>query len=116
MENNPQLTLIEKNAKWSKEQMDDNTFSLNYEKYKVKLNKNEEVAKQFDAISDYKTNLTFESLPYEEELFKKDTVLQEKRERWHESLSQDVYMEEALNVLEDLKMTYEIKKVATIKD
>ena len=116
MENNTQLALIEKNAKWIKEQMDDNTFSLNYEKYKVDLNKNEEVAKQFDALSDYKTNLTFSSLPYEKALFVKDTVLQEKRKRWHESLSQDVYVEEALNVLEDLKMTYEIKKIATVKD
>ena len=52
-------------------------------------------------------------MPYEQALFEKDTVLKEKRVRWHESLSKDVYMEEALNVLEDLKMTYEIKKVAT---
>ena len=43
-----------------------------------------------------------------------DTVLKEKRSRWHESLSRDVYIEEALNVLNDLKMTYAIKnKVAT---
>jgi carboxyl-terminal processing protease len=32
--------------------------------------------------------------------------------RWHESLSKDVYIEEALNVLEDLKTAYPIKKVA----
>jgi carboxyl-terminal processing protease len=43
----------------------------------------------------------------------KDSILKQKRDRWHESLSQDVYMEEALNVLNDLKMTYGIKKVAT---
>ena len=36
--------------------------------------------------------------------------------RWHESLSQDVYIEEALNVLADLKESYSIKKVATVKD
>jgi len=116
MENNEQLALIEKNAKWIKEQMDDNVFSLNYEKYKAELKEDEETAKQFDALSDYKTNLTFSSLPYEKALFAKDTILEEKRKRWHESLSQDVYMEEALNVLEDLKMTYEIKKLATVKD
>ena len=28
-----------------------------------------------------------------------DTVLKEKRKRWHESLAKDVYIEEALNVL-----------------
>ena len=116
MENNEQLKLIEENAKWIKTQMDENIYSLNYKKYKAELNADQEKAKEFDAISDYKTNLSFESLPYETSLFEKDTVLKEKRVRWHESLSQDVYMEEALNVLDDLKMTYEIKKVAVIKD
>ncbi len=116
MKYNAQLRLIEKNAKWIKEQMDDNTFSLNYEQYRAELEADENKAKEFDAISDYRTNLTFSSLPYEEQLFLKDSVLKQKRVRWHKSLSQDVYMEEALNVLNDLKMTYEIKKVATVKN
>ncbi|WP_299250907.1 carboxy terminal-processing peptidase [uncultured Lacinutrix sp.] len=116
MQNNAQLKLIEENAKWIKTQMDENIYSLNYKKYKAELKADEEKAKEFDAISKYKTNLTFESLPYETALFEKDTILKEKRVRWHESLSQDVYIEEALNVIDDLKMTYEIKKVAAIKD
>ncbi len=116
MANNEQLKLIENSAKWAKTKMDNNNYSLNYEKYKADLKLNEEEAKQFDAISDYKTNLTFESLPYEQKMFEQDTVLRDKRNRWHENLSKDVYVEEALNVLNDLKMTYEIKKVATIKN
>ncbi|PNQ75470.1 tail-specific protease [Hanstruepera neustonica] len=116
MRNNPQLKLIEENAKWVKERMDEKQYSLNYEKYKAKLDLNEEEAKQFDEISNYETNLTFESLPYELRLFEQDTVLKDKRIRWHESLSKDVYVEEALHVLEDLKASYTIKKVATIKD
>ncbi len=117
MSNNPQLNLIEENAKWVKSKIDETVFSLNYEKYKAKLDLNEEEAKRFDAISDYKTNLTFESHAYEKSLFEKDTTdLKEKRERWHESLAQDIYIEEALNVLEDLKTSYPIKKVAaTVK-
>ena len=116
MNNNGQLQLIEENAKWVKQNMDVASVSLNYDKYKERLDLNEEEAKRFDKISDYKTNLTFESLPYEKSMFEKDSVLMEKRVRWHESLSKDVYIEEALNVLEDLKMTYSIKKVATLKD
>ena len=116
MENNAQLKLIESSAKWAKTKMDDNNYSLNYKKYKAELKLNQEEAKQFEAIADYKTNLTFESLPYEQKLFEQDTILRDKRNRWHENLSKDVYVEEAINVLNDLKMTYEIKKVATIKD
>ena len=96
--------------------MDENIHALNYKEYKQKLQLNEKEAKRFDEISDYQTSLTFESLPYEKNLFETDSILKEKRERWHESLSQDVYIEEALNVLEDLKMSYSINKVAAVKD
>lgn len=114
MSTNQQLKLIEKNAKWVKSKIDETLFSLNYKKYKAQLEQNDNEAKQFDAISDYKTNLTFDSTSYEKSLFEQDTTdLKEKRERWHESLSQDVYVEEALNVLEDLKTSYPIKNVAS---
>ncbi|TYB78088.1 tail-specific protease [Bizionia gelidisalsuginis] len=116
MANNNQLKLIEENAQWIKTQMDKNNFSLNYDDYKMELKSNEKVSKEFDAISKYETNLTFGSLPYETKLFSKDTILKEKRDRWHTNLSKDVYVEEALNVLNDLKMSYEINKVANIKE
>ncbi|WP_053991054.1 carboxy terminal-processing peptidase [Mangrovimonas sp. TPBH4] len=117
MANNEQLKLIDANAQWVKKIRDQEVYSLNYDKYKAELELNEEEAKRFEKISDYKTDLTFSSLPYEQELMAKDSVLKEKRERWHENLSQDVYIEEALHVLHDLKMTYDVKtKVATVKD
>ncbi|ALJ06794.1 peptidase S41 [Pseudalgibacter alginicilyticus] len=116
MQNNSQLKLIEENAKWVKSKIDDTMVSLNYKTYKEQIALNEEEAKRFDSISDYKSNLTFNSLNYEKALFEKDTTdLREKRERWHESLSHDVYIEEALNVLEDLKATSRVGKVATVK-
>jgi carboxyl-terminal processing protease len=113
-----QLKLIDENAQWIKKIRDGNIYSLNYNAYKAKLEGNEEEAKRFEKISDYKTNLTFKSLPYELALTEKDSVLKQKRNRWHVSLSKDVYMEEALNVLNDLKMTYTKTKIAgsTIKD
>ena len=116
MRENQQLRLIEQNAKWAKTKMDKKVYSLNYAKYKAELDQNEKEAKQFDSISKYKTDLVFNSLPYEKALFTQDTVLKEKRDRWHKNLTKDVYVEEAIHVLQDLKTTYEIKKVATIKD
>ncbi|WP_395361087.1 carboxy terminal-processing peptidase [Gaetbulibacter aestuarii] len=111
---NEQFKLIDENAKWVKNKIDETVFSLNYNTYKSDLEKNDQEAKKFDAINDYKTNLTFDSTSYEKSLFVNDTTdLKEKRDRWHESLSQDVYVEEALNVLEDLKMAQPLKKVAS---
>ena len=113
MATNEQLKLIDANAQWVKKIRDREMYSLNYEDYKKTLETNQEESKRFEKLSDYKTNLTFQSLPYETKLISKDSILKEKRNRWHTSLSKDVYIEEALNVLNDLKMTYEIKKVAT---
>jgi carboxyl-terminal processing protease len=114
---NEQLKLIDANAKWVKKIRDRESYSLNYENYKREMELNEEEAKRFEKLSEYKTNLTFSSLPYEVKLMDKDSVLKEKRNRWHQSLAKDVYIEEALNVLHDLKMTYAIKnKVAEVKN
>jgi carboxyl-terminal processing protease len=62
---------------------------------------------------DYKNQLTFNSLPYENELMKTDLALKEKRQRWHESLAKDIYVDEALNVLSDLQ-TKEIAKKTNV--
>ncbi|MCO4823002.1 MAG: carboxy terminal-processing peptidase, partial [Flavobacteriaceae bacterium] len=116
MGNSEQLKLIDENAKWIKTIRDRNVFNLKYDDYKAELEKNKAEAKRFEKLGDYSTNLTFNSLPYELALIEQDSVLKIKRDRWHESLGKDVYMEEALNVLNDLKMTYGIKKVAAVKD
>ncbi|MCG9971842.1 carboxy terminal-processing peptidase [Christiangramia crocea] len=104
MSENEQLKLIEENAKWVKTQSEDSSYPLSYEAYAEEAQQEKQRAKEFDAIKDYKTDLTYKSLPYEEELFATDTILKEKRERWHESLSKDVYIEEAINLLSDMKM------------
>ncbi|WP_299432732.1 carboxy terminal-processing peptidase [uncultured Aquimarina sp.] len=104
MATNEQLKLIDENAKWVREKRDVNEYSLNYNKYKANIELNEKQAERFDRLNDYKTNLTFQSLPYEQDLMKKDSILEEKRNRWHKSLSKDVYVEEALSVLEDMKL------------
>ncbi len=114
MSNNEQLKLIEENAKWVKSKIDETVYSLNYKEYKAQIDTNELESKKYEAISKYNTNLTFDSTSYEKQLIAQDTTdLEEKRKRWHESLSKDVYIEEALNVLEDLKTAYPIRKVAS---
>ena len=64
----------------------------------------EEKNKKYKPIADYKNEFVFNSLPYELEAMDKDNVLKEKRERWHESLSKDIYIEEAIHILNDLQM------------
>ena len=117
MAESKQLQLIDESAKWISEQRNEDVYPLNYSTYAQQIKENEELAKRFDSITDYKTDLSFVSLPYEQEMFKQDTTLQEKRTRWHENLSKDVYVEEAVNVLQDLSEGVERKsKLANIKN
>ena len=114
---NEQLKLIDENAKWIKRIRDKEEYSLKYDTYKAALKLNEDEAKQFEKLSDYKTNLTFKSLPYENELMVGDSILTQKRDRWHKALSKDVYIEEALSLLNDMKVPQDIKKVVkNVKD
>ncbi|AWH75677.1 tail-specific protease [Dokdonia sp. Dokd-P16] len=117
MSKSEHLQLVDDYAKWIKDRRDDQQWSLNYEKYKERIAQSEEFAKKFDAIDDYDTKLSYKSLPYEQKLFESDTILKEKRDRWHKSLTKDAYVEEALNVLKDLKINNIRKdKLAAIKD
>ncbi|MCM4161004.1 tail-specific protease [Antarcticibacterium flavum] len=104
-----QLNLISENAKWVKTQRDEEIYPLKYEAYHKQRASTKEEAKRFNEISKYSSNLTYESLPYEVAQAEKDSVLKEKRVRWHKSLSSDVYVEEAINVLGDIQVN-NIKK------
>ena len=75
---------------------------MSYQSYKQEINNNESKIKFFEKIEDYESDLKFGSLPYEIKQIEKDTVLGEKRKRWHKNLIQDVYVEEAVNVLADI--------------
>jgi len=99
---NQYLKLIDENAQWIKQQQKDNVFPLNYERYKQVIDGNEEQAKKFKAIADYKSDLKFSSVASEEVKVKTNDDLKLRRDRWHESLQKDVYIDEAVKVLEDL--------------
>ncbi|MFN2262374.1 MAG: carboxy terminal-processing peptidase, partial [Psychroflexus sp.] len=91
-------------------------FSLNYDNFKAQVKLVEEKSKKFKDISEYETGLLFESLPYEQQLISKDSSLAEKRKRWHETLAKDVYVQEALNVLDDLKANSKNSDLAARKE
>jgi len=117
MKKNEQLMLIEENARWIKKRRDESTVVLNYNDYKTDLENRIDESKKFEAIEDYDNTLSFQSLPYEIELMKQDTTLVEKRERWQKVLSNDIYVEEAVHVLQDLKLSNIRRgKVANIKN
>ncbi|WP_432222829.1 carboxy terminal-processing peptidase [Flavobacterium sp. TMP13] len=112
---NPQFRLVEENARWIDTRSKENSYSLNIDDFKRTQSELETEAKKYKPISEYKNNLVFASLPYEIAEIKKDSSLREKREAWHEALSKDIYVEEALNVLDDLQAKGLTGKTLSIK-
>ena len=106
MSNNEYLKLTDENAKWIKSVRDDKLINLNYDKFKKRLEENSLKTKKFKALNDFSMTYTFKSLPYEVGLIEKDSILGIKRDRWHKSLNKDLYIDEALNVLSDLRFSY----------
>jgi carboxyl-terminal processing protease len=100
---NNYFNLIDENAKWIFERKDENTFSLNLNQFKKEMALSDAKIKKFKAISDYNNKLKFNSLPNEIALFEKDSLLKQKRERWHEDLQKDLYIEETLNVIAEIR-------------
>jgi len=106
MADNKYLKLVDENAKWIKSVRDDKLINLNYDKFKLELDENSSKTEKFKALNDFSMDYNFKSLPYELDLIKNDSVLGLKRSRWHKSLNKDFYIDEALNVLSDLRFSY----------
>jgi carboxyl-terminal processing protease len=76
---------------------------LNLKQFKKEMALSDAKIKKFKAISDYNNKLKFNSLPNEIALFEKDSLLKQKRERWHEDLQKDLYIEETLNIIAEIR-------------
>lgn len=101
---NEHFKLIDENAKWLKKNQKETSISLNYELFKKQVEEHKATSKKFEAISKYKNKLIFTSPQHEVPLVSNDSILAKKREIWHQNLSKDIYVEEALQVLSELKI------------
>jgi carboxyl-terminal processing protease len=101
---NPNFSLINDYAKWLKKGQEDTTYSLNIKQFTKEAKKHQKQAEEFKAVYKFKSNLKFESPQSELPLIKKDIINGDKRIAWHQNLAKDIYINEALNVLSELKM------------
>ena len=68
------------------------------------LDDREKYAERFNSVFEYDSKLAFLSPQYEKPLLAENSDLREKRKIWHKNLSKDMYINEALNVLSQLKL------------
>jgi len=100
------FNIIDEQAKWVKEQREDNIVSLNYDTYKMDMDNTKKESEKFKKIDDFKSNFRFEwlkdNLPGE----KLPEEIVERRNKWIDNLKKDLYVDEAINILSDLSSFY----------
>ena len=101
------FNIINEQAKWVKEQQDDNIVSLNYDSYKMDMDNNKKESEKFKKIEDFKSNYKFEWLRDNRIMGDEipDEII-ERRNRWIDDLKKDLYVDEAVNILSDLSSFY----------
>lgn len=103
LDTNQRVQIVDDYAKWIRDRRDEKEVQLNFEKYKAAIALRKEQTKKYDTISKFENNLTFASLKEELGRMETDTTLAERRKRWHKSLNRDIYVDEAVHVIEDLQ-------------
>ena len=102
--NHPIFKLVDQDAKWIEQRQNDKSIALNYQEYVSELEADQTYADQFDAVKEYNNNLEFTIAPAEQDRITADSIFREKRERWFSDLTADFYVEEAVNILDHLKV------------
>ncbi len=104
LDTNQRLKVIDDYAKWVRDRRNEKEVPLNFEEYQTDISLRKEQTKQFDTINKFKNNLDFKSVKAELARIETDTTLGELRKRWHKSLNHDVYIDEAIHVIEDIRV------------
>ena len=114
---NSYMMLIDEQAQWIKSQQDDDMYSLNYEDYSKERKLRIEETAKYDQLDDFKSSFTLHAPKLDIPVLEKDADLKERRVRWEEGLEKDIYLFEAVNVLEDLiSPPNKTNKLAQIKE
>lgn len=100
---NKNYQLLIESAQW-REQLDkEEKITLNLKKFDALMKTRKEQIKKFKALSKFDNKLNINLHQDEQERTKKDEVFAKKSETWLKNLKRDVYLQEAVNVMTELK-------------
>ena len=87
-------------AEWIRKQQNLKNIPLNITKYKQYQKNQKKKASEFENISQYQNELSFKMLKTEESFINANKELFEVRTKWHQSLSKDIFIDQAVKVLD----------------
>ncbi len=100
------MQLIDENAQWIRKQQDDNLLPLSLSAYQKEVQEDKSYSERFDQLKNYNNQMSYSSNPDDLLLINENEEALEKRDRWTTSLSKDIYLEEAVSILQDLQLRY----------
>ena len=102
MQDNPLIALVQKQARWIKSQQNNNVYSLKYDDYIKDLESDRARSDEFKALREFESPLSFQWLPEAGSRQPLNDDIREKRKRIDEGLQKDMYVSEAVAILQDL--------------
>ena len=100
LDQNKLINNIYDRAEWIRNQQNQKNVPLNIVEYKKYQKNQKQKASQFDNISKYQNELSFNLLKAEKPFINANRELFEARAKWHESLSKDIFIDQAVNALD----------------
>ena len=99
---NPMINLIHEQGEWIRLKQNDYNFHLNYISYINKRDNDKKYSERFDVLNEFESKLSFIWLEENMCIDKSNDILI-RRDRWLKGLKKDIFLDEAVNVLNDLK-------------
>lgn len=103
---NEAYQLLLASAKWRKDLNEVKTISLNAKQFFALMDTRKKQIEKFKPLEEYKNGLNFVFHQNEQQRMAKDEVFAEKRNNWLKQLKKDLFLKEALQVLEDVSQYY----------
>jgi carboxyl-terminal processing protease len=109
IKNNPLIKLIMEQGEWIKLKQNDFNYDLDYESYISERDKDKSYSDRFKVLEDFNSGLSIKWVPDSFELISSTKDLKDRRDRWVKGLKKDMYIEEAVNILNDLNQNFNEK-------
>ncbi len=97
-----QFRLIDENAMRLKKMRDMKTLPLSLKEFRALRAKDKEELKKFENIGKKEMNFQVFTLGDDKAKLESDSTFKSRNDAWHKSMSTDLYLNEALNVLKDM--------------
>ena len=103
IDTNSYFKQIRENIEWLKARKENREIPLSLDEFRAEDSLYRAESKRFDGIDKFRSSLEYQCPAYEKPQVAADTTLASKRKTWHEDLHKDATMQQAIEILSDMK-------------